>query len=289
MPRMPRPVLWWSPNEDGSDAISSALVNKRVWLHGRDVRQHTPFRIHQRNLLTRIPRLGRRLFGTWVSDIPTVDLGGGAIRSEFPWQAAHIAYVMSSSDYYFIDGNGGVSGKLTVSNTPTAHFKSVRHGGSGLRPRFDTRLSEARSIRAELGYMMNDYAFGLEGEIIAPSDPEIEIEVLNSSTSADLFYDIARGILDYELMDLPYSDKERYLPTTLRQIESFLGRRFIHVEVHGATILTATEEKPSPFSFTVRGDGPAQMLFAVQVHNLDTGTISISEFLPITVVDRRSF
>ncbi len=57
-PRLPKPVLWWSSHEDGSGVVNAVLTNKKVWLNERGVRQHTPFQIRRRNLLTRIPRLG---------------------------------------------------------------------------------------------------------------------------------------------------------------------------------------------------------------------------------------
>ena len=92
--------------------LSAVSVNKLVWLNGQDVRQHTPFRIHKRNLLRRIPRLGRRLFGSWVGDVPTVYPGDGSMRSVTQWQASHVSLFPSSVDYYFTDDNGGVSGPL---------------------------------------------------------------------------------------------------------------------------------------------------------------------------------
>ena len=120
MPRVPKPVLWWSSEEDGSNVLSAVPVNKLVWLNGLNVRQHTPFRICRRNLLTRVPGLGRRLFGSWVGDVPTVYQGGGIMSSMTRWQATHVSLVPSSADYYFTDGNGGLSGSLIVSNIPTA-------------------------------------------------------------------------------------------------------------------------------------------------------------------------
>ena len=159
MPRgvggVPKPVLWWSSKDSGGDILSAVPVNKLVWLNGSNVRQHTPFRIHRRNLLTRIPWLGRGLFGAWVGDVLTVYPGDGRMRSKERWQAAHVSLVPSSVDYYFTDGNGGVSGPLIVSNTPTTQWKKVRHGGGGLKPKLEVRLSDnplaVKSVRAELG------------------------------------------------------------------------------------------------------------------------------------------
>ena len=195
MPQVPKPVLWWSSEEGGGDILSAVPVNKLVWLNGWNVRQHTPFRIRRRNLLARVPGLGRRLFGSWVGDVPTVYPGEGIMSSITPWQAAHVSLVPSSVNYYFTDGNGGVSGPLVVSNTPTAQWRSVRHGGSSLSPKVDVGLSAnplaVKSVRAELGHLSNDYEFTFESEVLAPWDPEVEIEVLEPGTSKDVLLETA--------------------------------------------------------------------------------------------------
>ena len=292
MRRVPRPVLWWSSKEDGNNMLSAVPVNKWVWLNGINVRQHMPFRIRRRNLLTRIPRLGRRLFGAQVGDIPTVDLGEGAMRSKIQWQASHVSLVPSSVDYYFIDDNGGVSGSLVVSNTPTFQWRLVKHGGGGLNPKLDVSLSAnplaAKSVRAELGHVDREYELTLEGVVLAPWDPDVEIEVLEPGTSRDLLREIALDVLVHELEGFPYGRYNEYLVSAMHHIDTFLGRRYVDFALHGETRFTATSDEVSPVSLTVRGDGPDRLLFAIQVRNLDTGTTSISEFMPVIVTQPRS-
>ena len=291
MPQVPKPVLWWSSEEGGGDILSAVPVNKLVWLNGWNVRQHTPFRIRRRNLLARVPGLGRRLFGSWVGDVPTVYPGDGIMSSITPWQAAHVSLVPSSVNYYFTDGNGGVSGPLVVSNTPTAQWRSVRHGGSALSPKVDVGLSAnplaVKSVRAELGHLSNDYEFTFESEVLAPWDPEVEIEVLEPGTSKNVLLETALEVLVHELGDLPNIWGDRFLTPALKHVESFLGRRYVDFSLDGSTRFTATAEEPSQISLTVRGDGPVRMLFAVQIRDRETGMTSISEFMPITIVEPR--
>ena len=323
-PRLPKPVLWWSSHEDGSGVVNAVLTNKMVWLNERGVRQHTPFQIRRRNLLTRIPRLGQRLFGAWVGDVPTVYQGAGAMRSETHWQATNVSLVPSAVDYFFIDGNGGISGSLAVSNTPTFQWRSVKHGGGVLNPKLGVDLSPyglaPGSVRAELAYIRKEYEFTFEGFVLAPQDPAVEIEVLAPGTSEDLLRDVAFDVLDHELGDLAFNQEpldpelrnlafsqgpldpeglfritrfdrylhDPYLASALRHVDSFLGRRYAEFTIHGETRFIATTDEPHPVSLTVRGDGPVRLLFAIQVRDRDTGTTSISEFMPVVVRESRS-
>ena len=202
-----------------------------------------------------------------------------------------VALVPSSVNYYFTDGNGGVSGPLVVSNTPTAQWRSVRHGGSALSPKVDVGLSAnplaVKSVRAELGHLSNDYEFTFESEVLAPWDPEVEIEVLEPGTSKDVLLETALEVLVHELGDLPNIWGDRFLTPALKHVESFLGRRYVDFSLDGSTRFTATAEEPSKISLTVRGDGPVRMLFAVQIRDRETGMTSISEFMPITIVEPR--
>ena len=291
MYRVPRPVLWWSPNEEGTDIVSAAPVNKWVWLHGRNVRQHTQFSIRRRNLLSRIPWLDRRLFGTYVASIPTIDLGDGAIRSEFRWQATHVAYEASAATYYFVDGNGGVSGELIVSNTPNARWMSVRHGGAVVNPKLDVSLSanasDRKSVRAELFSAERDYQLTFDTEIIAPRDPVVEIEVLHPQMSRDVLHELASDILRNELRNFPYGNGVRYRTAALNHIDSFLGNRNIQFEEESESRLITTPDEPARFSLTLSGSGSVRMLFAVQVHDRTARTSSVSELMPIIVSERR--
>lgn len=298
MPHVPRPVLWWSSQEDGSGVLSAVLTDKHVWLHGRGVRQQTPFRILRRNLLARIPHLGRRLFGAWVSDIPTVYLGNGAMRSETYWQATSLALPPASTDYYFTDANGGTSGSLAVVNTPTLQWTMARYAGGGLRPRADVILSSNGYARAELGQYGRSYEVHLSGEILAPQDPEVEIEVLEPGTSQELLLKTAEDVLHHELASLaeeqslgvghPSSYQHfRYLAPALRHIDSFLGRRYVDFVIHGESRFTATADTSHPVSLTVRGDEPVRLLFAIQIRDRHTGSISISEFMPVIIAEPR--
>lgn len=306
MPRAPKSVLWWSSDISGSNALSAVLTNKEVWLHGCGVRQRAPFQIRRRNLLTRIPRLGQRPFGTWVSDIPTVYLGNGEMRSRIPWQATKVSLTPGLADYFFTDNNGGTSGLLTVSNTPTFRLNSVKHGGGGLNPKIDVGISSGGYVRANLAHYQREYEFTFEGEVLAPQDPNVEVEVLDPGTSRDVLYDAALEILHNEFENLDesgvlYIDERqfpveaspsayrqyRYLASAMDHVDSFLGRRYIHFAIHGETTFIAAIEKPSPVSLTLRGDGPVRLVFAVQVRDRDSGTQSISEFIPVVVGESR--
>ena len=285
MPYPPMPVLWWSSNEDGSDALSAVPVNKWVWLFGRNIRQSTPFQIHRRHMLTRIPWLGRRLFATWVGSVPTIDLGDGKLRSEVQWQASHVSRGPGWTNYYFGDGNGAVSGQLVVSNMSTAHWNEVRHGGALLNPRLDMGLSEAKSIRARVGRIKRDYNFGFGCGLIAPQDPDVDIEVIGPGTSVPLLQEVARDVLVHELDDLPYENRSEYLEDAMRHIDSFLGSRDVEFSFHSETRLTVIEGEPTLFSLTVRGEGPLRMLFAIQVRDHETRAATVSEFMPVMVTE----
>ena len=257
MPIVPKSVLWWSSQASGGDIINAVPANKFVWLHGKDVRQHTPFRIRKRNLLTRVPRLGQRLFRPWAQDVPTDYSRDGSMRSSGQWQASHVSLSPSSVDYYFTDEGGGVSGPLTVSNTPTARWEKVQHGGGVLRPKVELGMSDnpmaAKSVRAELGHYSNEYEFMIEGQVLAPWDPPVEIEILEPGTSENRLLEAALEVLYGELEDLPSSWGDRYLTAAVKYVNGFLGRRYIDVSMNSETRLTATAENPAPFSFTVRG------------------------------------
>ena len=291
MQRIPKPVLWWSSEGDGSGALSGVLTDKKVWLNGLYVRQHTPFQIRRRNLLTRIPWLGRGLFGGWVGDMPTVYLGGGSMRSTTHWQATNVSLVPSSTDYFFVDGNGGVSGTLAVSNTPSVRWRSVKHGGVGLKPKLVGGLSSNGLAngyaRAELFHLGREYEVTWNGVVVAPEDPRVEIEVLEPGTSEDLLLEIAYGVLSQELQGSEVTQNDRLIASALSHIRSFLGRRYIDFAVNGETRFIATASEPSPISLTVRGDGPVRLLFAIKVLDLDTGASSISEFMPLMITQPR--
>ena len=304
MPYVPKPVLWWSSEDNGNGILSAVLTNKKVWLNGVGVVQHTPFQIRRRNLLTRIPWLGRRAFKGWVADVPTDYQGGDAMRSTTYWRATHVSGTpISSADYFFIDGNGGASGSLTVSNTPTFQWISVKRGGIDLNPQFEATLSSdgmaTGSARGQLGYARKGYEFTFEGTILAPKDPNVEIEILEPQTSRDLLLETAHAILDRDLGDTlarqnPYLLGETlawqnnpYLESALHHVDSFLGQRYVDFAVNGETRFVATPDDPPPISLVVRGEGPTRLLFAVQVRNLDTGTTSISEFMPVVVTQPR--
>ncbi len=291
MPRVSKPILWWSSDIDGSVMLSAAPVNKAVWLHGLNVRQHTPFQIRRRNLLARIPRLGRRLFGSWVGDLRTLYTSDGRMRSEISWQTAHVSPVPSSTDYYFIDGNSGVSGPLAVSNTPTTRFESFIQGGMGLHPRLETGLSAnplgANYVRAELGRLHREYEFTIVGEVLAPIDPDVEVEILEPGTSGDLLLETALEILYYESENLPFNNSQPFVVSALRHINTFLGRRYVEFSIGGESRFTATPDDPTSISITLRGDGPVRLLFAIRVRDRETGEASISEFMPVIVTQAR--
>ena len=298
MPHIPRPILWWSSEEDGNDVLSAVITNKNVWLHGRGIRQQTPFQIRRRNLLARIPRLGRRLFGAWVSDIPTVYLGDGAMRSEIHWQATSLILPPAATDYYFIDGNGGVSGALAVSNTPTFHWKMAKYTGVDLRPKANVGLSANGYARAELGQYGRSFEIVFEGDVLAPEDPDVEVDILEPGTSQELLSATAEDILYHELGKLVEEQSSaqdsfsgyqhfQYLASAMRHVDTFLGRRYVDFVLQGQNRFTATPDRRFPVSLTVRGDGPVRLLFAIRVRNRETGLTSISEFMPLVIVESR--
>ena len=297
MPRVKKPVLWWSSKRSGTDVISAALVDKKVWLIGCDIRQHTPFRINRRNLLTRIPWLGRMLFATWVTDLPTVYRHGGRMRSMSPWLAANLSQVPDSADYYFVDGNGGVSGVLSVSNTPTFRWRSMQRGGATLKPSVQVGLTDSGSMtayaRGELVELKREFEMRFSGVVLAPRDPEVEIKILEPWTSRDLLYETAFRILDRELRYIGPSTSSsyryrRYLKSAIRRVESFLKPRDVDFSISGETRFTATTKKSTPVSLTLRGEGPLQLLFAVQVTDRKTKTSAISEFMPVVITQASS-
>ena len=101
----------------------------------------------------------------------------------------------------------------------------MKHGGGALNPKIDVGLSAnplaVKSVRAELGHLNNDYEFTFESEVLAPWDPDVEIEVLEPGTSRDLLLETALEVL--ELEDLPYNRSDQYLTPALKHIDSFLG------------------------------------------------------------------
>ena len=300
MPRLPKPVLWWSSNIDGTDLLSAAITNKRVWMHGCKIRHRTPFQIRRRNLLTRIPGLGQRRFGAWFADVPTEWLGNGTMRSQVPWLTAHVSQTPSSTDYFFTDNNGGKSGILTVSNTPTHRFKVVRRGGAVLDPNLEVSLSSIEHAKVKLGYIGGGYEITIDGEVIAPRDPDVEVEVLRPDTSEDLLLDTASEVLYNELrtsvMDAELPMRERssmdtslaqYHMAAISHIRSFLGRRYVDFAIDGEARFVVSPDKPRPVSVTIRGDGPVKFLFALRIRDRDTGATSISEFMPVVVTERQ--
>lgn len=300
MPRLPKTILWWSSDIQGRDLVNAVPTNKEVWLHGEEIRQLTPFQIRRRNLLTRIPRLGQRRFGSWVADVPTEWIGSGVMRSRFLWRAAVDSQIPSSTHYFFTDNNGATSGLLTVSNTPTHRFRMVRRGGAALNPDLEVGLSSIGHVKAKLGYAGKEYEFTIEGEVIAPRDPDVEIEVLEPFTSEDLLLDVASEVLYSELETLA-KDSElnvgrlrsndtshaKYHMAAMSHIQSFLGRRYVDFVIDGENRFVVSPDKPQPVSVTIRGDGPVKLLFAIRVRDRDTGAWSISEFMPVVVSERQ--
>ncbi len=134
------------------------------------------------------------------------------MRSETHWQATNVSLAPSAVDYFFIDGNGGISGSLAVSNTPTFQWRSVKQGGGVLNPRLGVDLSPnglaPGSVRAELAYFRREYEFTFEGLVLAPQDPAVEIEVLAPGTSEDLLRDVAVDVLEHELGNLPINQEQ---------------------------------------------------------------------------------
>ncbi len=291
MPRVPKPVLWWSSGDDGTGLVHSVLTNKRVWLNGSNVRQHTPFQIRRRNLLARIPWLDRRMFGAWVADVPTMNLGSGNMRSATYWHAANVFHKPGNVDYFFIDGNGGVSGALAVSNTPTFHWRVAKFGGAGVKPKLDVDLTPdgltTLSTRAELLHFGREYEVTYEGVVLAPQDPNVEIEIMEPGTSRDLLLETALDILSNELQDAPYNRHDQYMTTALQHVDSFLGRRYVDFALEGETVFAAFPGAPTPVSLTMKGDGPTRLLFAIRVHDRDNRTSSLSEFMPVVIPEPR--
>ena len=306
MVRVPRPILWWSSEDDGKGLISSALTNKLVWLNGSNVRQHTPFQIRKRNLLQRIPGLGQRLFSGWIGDMPTVNLGNGEMRSSTYWHAPSVSLAPKYIKYFFVDGNGGVSGTLAVANAVTSLWTSVRHGGAGLSPKVSGNLSlngfANGHARAKLFDAHREYELTVGIDLIAPRDPTVEITILEPGTSRDLLYETALNVLNQEVAGLnrvspeelsiealPMDDRYiRYVGPALRHIDTFLGRRYVDFRINGPNRITVSPEEPSPISLTIRGDGPNRFLFAIQVLDLNTMETTISEFMPVVVTQTRS-
>ena len=285
MRRVPKPILWWSPDQDGSISLSGVPTNKLVWLRGKNVRQHTPFQIRRRNLLTRIPGVGKGLFGSYVWDIPTVDLGAGVIRSEIIWQATSISQMPSLVDYFFVDGNGGVSSTLTVSNMATMRWSKAKRTSGIVNPELSVNLSTNGSTttyaKGSLFESSRHFEYTVEGELVAPRDPEVEIEVLNPLTSRVQLLDVAREVLSFELKELASDLQERYLDSAISHLSTFLEQQDVEITVSGESRFTVTADEPVPVSISISGHGPAQVLFAVQVRDLDSGDITISEFMPV--------
>ena len=306
MVRIPKSVLWWSPNQDGCGVVNAVLTNKEVWLHAGGVYQETPFAIRRCNLLGRIPHIGRSRWGGWVQDILTESLGGGAMRSRTYWLATNDSSdPMSSVSYYFMDRNGGESGTLAVANTPTYQFKSARYSGLGLRPKVDANLSfsagGAMSVRAELAEYRRGFEINIGGEVLAPRDPEVEIEILEPGKSRDLLLQTASEVLSYEVARLPSSEdrthqvemfsdghRDQYVVDALNRVGSFLGPRDVDFSTNRFDRFIAAPDEPSSASVTLRGEGPVRLIFAVRIHDRDTGTNSISEFMPVIVTPPRA-
>ena len=285
--------------------MNTVLTNKEVWLHANGIYQETPFAIRRRNLLGRISHIGRSRWGGWVQDIPTESLGGGAMRSRTYWLATNDSSdPVSSASYYFMDRNGGESGTLTVSNTPTYQFKSARYGGLSLRPKVDTNLSfsagGAMSVRAELAEYRRGFEINIEGEVLAPRDPEVEIEVLEPGKSRDLLIQTASEVLSYEVARMPFREartrqvemfanehQDQYVADALHRVESFLGPRDVDFSTNRLDRFVAAPDEPSAASVTLRGEGPVRLIFAVRVHDRDAGTTLISEFMPVIVTPPR--
>lgn len=206
MKRMPKPILWWSDHKHGNHAITAVLNNKNVWLHASDVRQRTPFRIMRRNLLSRIPGFITRMFASYVLDIPTIDIKPGRTRSEFDWQASFVDFHPAYEIYFFVDGNGGKSGTLAVSNSVTFGWKEATRIRGLVKPELTVDLSQSTSpsthVKATLAEASRDGEFTITGELIAPQDPEVEIEILSPRRSADQLLNIVRQVLTYEFKDL---------------------------------------------------------------------------------------
>ena len=291
MVKLPKPVLWWSSEPDGSGAKSEVISGKNLWLNAEHVRQKTDFWIFKRNLFSRIPYLGRRLFPAWVTGMPTEYQDGGVLRSKTYWTATNITHLPGSSEYYFIDGNGGVSGSLSVSNTATAHWKSVRYGGMGLSPKLELGLSDTGLSTGYARAALLDYGKGyeitVEADVVAPQDPVVELEVLEPGKSRDHLMATARNYFENEFSDRPRVSFETYVNSAMSHIETFLGQRNVEFDFNGGRALIATPNQPRTVSVTVRGYEPVRLLFAIQVNDMDTGMRSVSEYMPVIVLPPR--
>ena len=161
----------------------------------------------------------------------------------------------------------------------------------GLNPKLESGLSDnplgVKYIRAELGHMSREYEFTIQGEILAPSDPDVEVEILEPGTSEDLLLETALEVLYVESDSLFFNNNQPYVMSVLRHIETFLGRRYVDFSLRGESRFTVTPDDPAPISITIRGDGPDRLLFAVRVQDIETGETSISEFMPVIVTQTR--
>ena len=291
MKQMPKPTLWWSDYQDGNHAITAVLNNKNVWLHARDVRQSTPFRIMRRNLLSRIPRMIDRMFASYVLDVPTVDINPGRIRSEFDWQASFVAFNPAYEIYFFVDGNGGKSGTLTVSNMVTFDWKEARRRNGFLNPELIVDLSQVTSpsthMKATLGEVGSDYESTLTGWLIAPQDPEVEIEILSPRRSARQLLDIAIQVLTYEFKDLESGLQGEYIESGIEHIMRYLEPSDFDIDIIGETRMLVTADEPYPVTISLKGSGPVRSLLAVQVRDLITGEVTTSELMPVVILPPR--
>ncbi len=290
MKRMPRPILWWSSDERGSDILNGVPTNKEVWLHAENVRQPTPFQIRRRTLFSRIPGFTKSLLATYVIDVPTVDLGNGVLRSRGHWQAAEISLSPSSSDYFFLDGNGSSSGILTVSNTPTFRWQSARRRSGIINPElmvpFGQNGLETKYAKGTLFNYSDSFEYVLEGSVIAPEDPGVELVVLTPEARGNRLLNLSREVLSFELKDLVPDLQRRYITSALEHLRGFsTGPSVEFTSVQNPRFEIAADEMRS-FGFSIRDREPTRMLFAVEVRNLDTNDISISEFMPV-VIERR--
>lgn len=288
MVKIPKAVLWWSSEDDGYGMVTDVGSGKKVWLNGSNNLQHTPFRILRRNSFSRIPRIGRKLFGAWITDVPTVYLDGGNLRSATYWHATNISLTPSATEYYFIDANGGVSGSLAVTNTPYVHWTKVSYGGAVFEPKLDVSLSatglSTAHARAELLDLKKGYELTLEGDIVAPQDPVVEIELLEPGKSRDMLVSTVQESIEFEIGMRANDRNPLHLSSVLPYIDSFLEPRNVDFEFQGEEVFMATPDEPRTISVTVRGDEPVKLLFAIKVNNIDTRTHSVSEFMPVIVL-----
>ena len=99
----------------------------------------------------------------------------------------------------------------------------------GLNPKLESGLSDnplgVKYIRAELGHMSREYEFTIQGEILAPSDPDVEVEILEPGTSEDLLLETALEVLYVESESLFFNNNQPYVMSALRHIETFLGAK----------------------------------------------------------------